>query len=108
LLRIDISQPILDETMRVLREKFQWSGELLHFTRGKITGITNVVTPTETLNVIEYDPPDNRVLECAATAKSNFIVTEDKDLLRIGQYEGAPILTIREFIRVGLSVKRES
>jgi len=35
-IRIDISDPIIDETMRVLRDKFQWPGELTHHTRGEL------------------------------------------------------------------------
>jgi putative PIN family toxin of toxin-antitoxin system len=106
-LRIDLSQPIMDETMRVLRERFGWSAEMAHFTREKLAGICNLVTPPETLNVIDYDPPDNRVLECAVEAKSDFIVSEDRDLLRLGEYGGAKILTVRDFIQLALAPGRE-
>ncbi len=44
--------------------------------------------PTQTLDVIKEDPDDNRILECAAAAKSDYIVTDDKDLLRLGKYGG--------------------
>jgi predicted nucleic acid-binding protein len=39
-------------------------------------------------------------LECAAAAKSDYIVSEDKDLLRLGQYDDARILTIADFIQI--------
>jgi uncharacterized protein len=105
-IRLDVSEPILEETFRVLREKFQWSGEMLHFTRDKLTQITNRVAPTETVHVIEFDPPDNRVLECAVAAKSDYIVTEDKDLLRLGEYAGSRIVTVQDFIRRALTTER--
>jgi predicted nucleic acid-binding protein len=44
------------------------------------------VSPTATVNIVKEDPEDDRILECAAEAKSDFIVTEDKDLLRVGRF----------------------
>jgi putative PIN family toxin of toxin-antitoxin system len=102
-IRIDISDPILNETMRVLRDKFEWSGDMLHDARGKLANITNRVTPTETLSAIKEDPDDNRILECATAAKSDFIVSEDKDLLRLGQFRNARIVSTREFVRLALT-----
>jgi predicted nucleic acid-binding protein len=38
------------------------------------------------------DPDDDRVLECAMEARSECIVTRDKDLLRLMRYEGIEII----------------
>jgi putative PIN family toxin of toxin-antitoxin system len=81
-IRIDISDAIVAETNRVLRDEFQWDGYSLQDARGKLLALGNYVSPTETLHIIKEDPDDDRILECAATAKSDFIVSEDKDLLR--------------------------
>lgn len=97
--RIDISEPILSETIRVLREKFEWDPYLLHETREKMRSLGNYVEPAEALSVIKEDPDDDRILECAVAAKSDYIVSEDKDLLRLGQYGNARIVTIRDFIQ---------
>lgn len=102
-IRIDISDAILDETMRVLRDKFEWSGDILHNSRGKLAKITNRVIPTARLSVIKEDPDDNRILECADRAKSDFIVSEDKDLLRLGQFGNARIVSIRDFVKFALT-----
>jgi predicted nucleic acid-binding protein len=71
-IRIDISDPILNETMRVLRDKFEWSGDMLHDARGKLAKLTNRVMPVETVSVIREDPDDNRILECADAARVRF------------------------------------
>jgi predicted nucleic acid-binding protein len=89
--------------MRVLRDKFEWSGDMLHDARGKLANITNRVIPTETLSVIKEDPDDNRILECATAAKSDFIVSEDKDLLRLRQFGNARIVSIRDFLNLALT-----
>jgi predicted nucleic acid-binding protein len=73
---------------------------MLHDAREKLATLGNRVTPTAALDVIKEDPDDNRILECAVAAKSDYIVTEDKDLLRLGQYGNARILTIRDCIQV--------
>ena len=41
----------------------------------------------------------DRILECASAANSDLIGAEDKDLLRVGQFGSARIVTIREFIK---------
>jgi putative PIN family toxin of toxin-antitoxin system len=99
-IRIDISDPILDETLRVLRDKFQWAGYMIQDARGKLLSLGNHVSPTVTLNVIKEDPDDDRILECAATAGSDFIVSEDKDLLRLRRFRDARIVTIRQFLEL--------
>lgn len=101
-IRIDVSDAILDETMRVLRDKFAWSGEMTHFTRLKILSIANLVVPERNLAVIAEDPDDDRILECAVTAKSDYLVTEDKHLLRRVQFESTRIVRIREFIEIAI------
>ena len=102
-IRIDISDAIVAETNRVLRDKFRWDGYSLHDAREKLLALGNHVSPTETLNVIKEDPDDDRILECAATAKSDFIVSEDKDLLRLGQFGNSRIVSVRDFINLALT-----
>src|SRR6266536_1539735 len=68
-IRIDISDAILAETIRVLREKFAWDGYRLHEISQSLSQIANRVTPQESLNVVKEDPPDNRILECAVAAR---------------------------------------
>lgn len=62
--------------------------------------------PTQTLDVIKEDPDDNRILECAAAAKSDYIVTEDKDLLRLGEFGGARIVNISDFTEIAIEAQR--
>jgi hypothetical protein len=68
--------------------------------------IGNHVSPIETVTVIKQDPDDDRVLECVLTAKSDFIVTEDKDLLRVGRFGNSRIVTIGEFVKLPLTEQK--
>ena len=99
--RLDISDAILNETLGVLREKFRWSPEALREAEEDIRSDTHHVTPTQTLDVIKADPPDNRILECAAAAKSDYIVTGyTRHLLPLGQYGGIPIVKVARFLQL--------
>ena len=106
-LRIDISHAIVAETIRVLRDKFQWDGYSLQDARAKLLALGNYVSPIDTLHVVKEDPDDDRILECADAAKSDFIVSEDKDLLRLGRFGLARIVSVRDFIDLALTSVKE-
>ena len=97
-LRIDASDAIIDETIGVLRVKFGWDGYRLHFIRLYLLRLANHVSPTRTINVVA-DPDDNRILECAVEAGSDFIITADQDLLRLESYAGIRIIRAADFPR---------
>jgi putative PIN family toxin of toxin-antitoxin system len=88
-IRIDTSGAILTETMGVLHDKFGWEGYRLKFGRETLQKLARVVEPTMTIAAAE-DPDDNRILECAVEAGSDFIVTDDKDLLLRGYPDHPP------------------
>jgi predicted nucleic acid-binding protein len=44
-------------------------------------------------NVIGEDPADDRILECAVAAGADYVVSGDNDLLRLGQYDGMPVIS---------------
>jgi uncharacterized protein len=104
-IRIDISDAIMAELIRVLREDFAWDGYRLHFMRQGLLEITNRVTPTRTLTVVD-DPDDDRILECAVEAASEFIVTNDKAILRLGEYGGIKIMRVVDFLQRTYPAKR--
>jgi putative PIN family toxin of toxin-antitoxin system len=96
--RIDVSDAILDELLTVLRDDFRWDGYRLHFGIEQIANVANRVVPRQRLDIIKEDPDDNRILECAVEAKSDFIVSSDKDLLRLGNYGDVRLVTAKEFM----------
>jgi putative PIN family toxin of toxin-antitoxin system len=95
---VAISDPIRTEVLRTLRDKFRWSEERLADAGRLIGTAAATVVPTVTLQVVERDPDDDRVLECAVTAKADVIVTGDLDLLSLGEYEGIRIAQVADFL----------
>lgn len=98
--QVPISQPILDETLRVLRDKFKMPLDRLREAEATIRSCTVMVEPKMQLKVIREDEPDNRILECAVESGSETIVTGDKDLRR-GEFEGIRMLRVGEFLAKG-------
>jgi putative PIN family toxin of toxin-antitoxin system len=95
-----LSLPILDELRDVLqRPKFGLSLEQAVAIVEELSEICTIVSPTETLQVIDADPADNRILECAIKAKATFIVSGDSHLLALAAHEGIWILRPSEFLQ---------
>ena len=67
-----------------------------------IFAISHVITPSESVDVIENDPSDNKILECALSADADFIISGDKDLLKLKNFRSIEILTPDEFLVKGI------
>jgi predicted nucleic acid-binding protein len=86
--------------LRVLRLKFQWTPEALREAEPQMNAIARKVAPTRIVDVVKDDPVDNRILECAAESKSEYIVTGDGDLLRVGMFNEMPIVRLADIFQV--------
>ncbi len=82
-----ISDAILQETLRVLRDKFGLSKERLARAERYLDTCATRVKPSSEIYAIKEDPDDNRVLECAEAAGCQYNITGDLDLLRLGTTE---------------------
>jgi len=98
-LHVAVSDVILQEVRRVLREKFHLSSEDVEEAEELISACAQRVAPTESLAVIAEDPDDDRILECAVAADADVIISGDKDLLRLGSFRGIRIMSPAEFLR---------
>ena len=93
-----VSEAILEETLRILRDKFNRTPGELRETGQQLRVVGRIVTPTERIAVIDADPSDDRILECAVAADAEVIVSGDKHLLALGSFRGMPIQRVGEFL----------
>ena len=100
IIELTISDDILAEVTRVLRDKFGWSREALSMAQARITDFTIRVTPTQKLDAGREDPTDNRILECAVEGKSEYLVTRDKHLLKLKSFESTQMIKVADFLEV--------
>ena len=90
---------ILTETAVKLREKFLWEDDRITSSLRHISHVAQVIKPTIRLKVLK-DDPDNRILECAKEAKAELVVTGDRHLLQLKEFDAIKIVTIREFLDI--------
>jgi uncharacterized protein len=62
--------------------------------------------PDESVEVIEEDPADNRILECAQAARSDYIVSGDRDLLRLRVFRDIPIVKVADCLAIMTGQRR--
>jgi putative PIN family toxin of toxin-antitoxin system len=92
------SLAILAELARTLRGKFSMPEmDITSYIR-QIGRHADVVRPRKRLRVVQ-DNPNNRVPECALTGKASVIVSGDRHLLELREYQGIPILRPAELLR---------
>ena len=93
------SVAILTELARKLDEKFAWGKREIAQLIISISNVATVLKTAQWLKVLS-DDPDNRILECALKAETNFLVTGDKHLLKLGSYENCKIIKLSAFLRI--------
>jgi len=96
---LTVSNQIVSEYINVLsRPKFKITrGELDDFV-ALILSKAEFVLTEESIHVVEADPSDNKFLEAAVTGSVDFIVSGDKHLLDLKEFQGVAILAPRAFL----------
>ena len=94
-----ISTEMLDEFQGVLEgKKFRYPGAIVRTIVNELLAVSELVRPMMKVQVIKTDPTDNRILECALESRAACIVTGDRHLLELGQFEGISILDVAAFL----------
>ncbi|MFZ2224281.1 MAG: putative toxin-antitoxin system toxin component, PIN family [Candidatus Deferrimicrobium sp.] len=93
-----LSPPILREILSVLARKFSRDREELSRVAVVLGEMGQIVEPSRRLSVLP-DEPDNRILECAVEGNAEAIVTGDKAMLAIREYEGIRLVTLADYLK---------
>lgn len=64
----------------------------------KICGLAEIINPISIVAVVDDDPDDNKILECAIDGKVDYIITNDKHLLVFKEHQSIKIMTPEEFL----------
>jgi uncharacterized protein len=97
-IRAFISQDILDEIGKVLGRDFGYSEKEVEQAISSFVLFTHRVEPKERISVIDEDPDDDRIVECALCAGASYIVNQDNHLLKLKEYRGVKILSPKQFL----------
>jgi putative PIN family toxin of toxin-antitoxin system len=95
-----ISKFIVSETARKLRKKFCWEeAELQHELR-VIVRKAEIVEPKTIPRAVPNDPDDDHVVACAIEGQADLIVSGDRDLLSLDEYQGIQVVRPMDFLRM--------
>ena len=93
-----ISPFILEEVSRAWRGRFAWEEsrieEALLFLRTYCT----VVDPEHVASVSGLTAEDNRVLDCAVHGGVQYLVTGDRGIQRLKEFQGVSVVAPAEFL----------
>ena len=98
-IEILVSEAILTEIERILRLKIRrplWDIITILIA---IRQNSTLISPESELLVVTEDEADNRIIECAFQGKAQYIVSGDRHLLSLKEYQGIRILSPIEFLR---------
>jgi putative PIN family toxin of toxin-antitoxin system len=96
-----LSREILNEFEEVLcGRKFAYPPAISRTIVRELEAISELVFPTRKIAAVKADPYDNLILECAVEAGVDYGVSGDNHLLELKRFEGIPILSPAQFLKV--------
>lgn len=98
-----LSKDILDEFSAVLDSKEikdKIKNKNLEFRRTveKIIELSSIVESDRKIKAVIEDSDDDKILECAKATKVDYIISNDKHLYKLNEFEGTKILRPNEFL----------
>jgi putative PIN family toxin of toxin-antitoxin system len=103
-INIFVSEPVIEEISRVLSypkiEKIYQHQLTRQHLMEQVLKNANFVEVTTDLKVIKEHPADDKILECAVSAKADYIVSGDKHLLNAVSYKKMQIIFVNEFMKL--------
>jgi len=97
---IVLSQELLDEILRNLRQKIKLPGGIVNDINNFLREHASIVSPIPLAADLCRDPDDVKILGLAIAAHADCIITGDKDLLVLKKFQGVPIMTPRSFSNI--------
>lgn len=68
---------------------------------GEVIALNSVVIqPALRLDVVDTDPSDNKIFECAVTGEADYIISGDKHVLDIKKYDGVRTILPQKFLKL--------
>ena len=99
-LRSVTCQEILDEFQGKLLGKFSYEPLQAQAFVDEVQNFSQLVAITNTLKGVSADPDDDMVLECALVGRATYIITGDKHLLSLGNYQDILIVKAADFLTI--------
>ncbi|MFB6134329.1 MAG: putative toxin-antitoxin system toxin component, PIN family [Halanaeroarchaeum sp.] len=93
------SPGIIEETRDVLnRDRIPFSEDRIDEFVEKMLSVSLVVDPDIHLEVVDDDPDDDKIVECAVAADADYLVSGDRHLRELGSHDGIPVVPPADFL----------
>lgn len=96
---IVISEPLISELEEVLLTKFKITFSHWQAIEANLRSSCSLVPTTDYTHIL-IDEPDNRLLEAAEAGQCDYIITGDKLLLALGNYQKTKIISVAQFLEL--------
>lgn len=93
-------QEIMDEFAEKLLLKFKFSEEKIQSALDEIISFSRLVEISRTLKAVPNDPDDDMVIECAVVGQATHVITGDKHLLSLINYQSIAIAKATDFVNL--------
>ena len=94
------SQEIIDELEDVLHRKFSQSHDIIKREIELLKGYSDIVEPKQKFAAVKDDPKDDIFIEAVVAGSADFIVSQDKEVLKLKEFRGIKIVTPEEFNKI--------
>lgn len=95
-----LSPRMLEEFIQVSqREKFGFFPDEIEEFITALIEVCEMVLPRQRIEMIKEDPADNMFLECAIEAKADYIVSGDKHLLKLKEFQGITMINASALLK---------
>lgn len=100
-----LSKEIIEEFISVLnydeiQNKIKDKNLEMKRTVEKIVSISTIIEPKQEFNIIKDDFKDNIILDCAFEGKVDYIIINDKHLLKLKEFRNIKIITPEDFLKL--------
>lgn len=97
-----ISEDLIKEYEKIINsdeiiEKITDKKLILNKVVQKVINNSVIVEPKQKFNVVKDDAKDNKIIEAAIEGKADYIISQDKHLLKLKSYQGIKIISPEEF-----------
>ena len=83
-----------------LQNRYTYSSEKVEIFINYLKDISIIVPQLPEICVIERDPKDDMIISCAVAVSADYIVSRDRDLLDLGNYQQIQIVKPEDFIHI--------
>lgn len=100
-----LSKGIIKEFFSVLKykeiqEKIKDKNLEMKMTVDKLVSMSFILEPKEKIDIVKDDTDDNKFIECAIESNVDYIVSQDKHLLKLKEFKNIKIVTPEEFLKL--------